>query len=107
MTIATHKAFSAGEVIVRASHINVLIRRQATRRHIPEGELFMCVLTQAVTDLSNQYRVSAQLFFSDEYSVKVCAAAGVDHDWLLSLIAMIGERRVLDITDDEIVEDEE
>jgi len=83
--------------VVKARHVNRMIRRYAEVSDLPERQLWRDVICRAVADLtdkdvSNEDRHSAKQFFTDIGFELVCDAAGIDFEFCAGLVGKLGQR---------------
>lgn len=81
------------ETTITAHQVCTVLRRSATNSHLPEGKLWLEVLTLAVKDLrcgSPLHRRSARAFVESPHFINVCDLAGLDPTYANELIKAIG-----------------
>lgn len=78
---------------ITAHQVCTVLRRSATSSHLPEGRLWIEVLTLAVKDLrcgTELHRRSARAFVESSHFLNVCELCGLDPTYTKELINTIG-----------------
>jgi hypothetical protein len=74
----------------RVVRIMQVIKRNASHKEIPEVDLWLCVIRQAIQDLNNRHRSDAIWFFNSPSFADVCDYIGCDPSYVLKVMEIGG-----------------